>query len=138
MVPATHWPLALQHPVGHVLALHVPHVRLAMLHSRPPPQSAFELHPQTPPERHAWPVMLEVQSAHAPPGAPHADAVIPLAHVPEPQQPPMHEPLPAPPQAAVHAPPEQVGVSPPHDEHAAPLAPHVALFCDPVATQVLP
>jgi hypothetical protein len=47
--PATHWPLALQHPPAHVPAPHGSQTCVVVLQSRPLLQSLFALQPQTPP-----------------------------------------------------------------------------------------
>jgi hypothetical protein len=123
-----HMPLLSQQPLGQVVALHEPQVWLAALHSWPAGQSAPLLQPQTP-LRQTWPTALVEQSRQAPPVVPQALLPLPAAQLPLPQQPPVHEPLPAPPQVAVQAPLAQVGVRSLHTPQEAPAVPHDELVC---------
>jgi hypothetical protein len=74
-VPATHTLLLLQQPplqglVGPQAPLHVP-----LLHASSAGQSAAELQPQTPLDRHTWPRPLVVQFAQATPPVPQVVVV---------------------------------------------------------------
>jgi hypothetical protein len=110
-----------------VALLQSPQVWLARLQSLPPPQSLFELQPQTPPARHMWPTALVLQSTQAPPEVPQALLALPGAQpVPE-QQPPEQLPLPGPPQAPVQTPAAQVGVRSLQPPQAAPAVPQEEL-----------
>jgi hypothetical protein len=92
-VPGWHMPLTQQAPWQGMLGLHaVTHARLPTSHAEPAGQSATAMQPQLPPvapEMHFAPMLLVVQSTHAPPTAPQADCARPETHVACAQQPPL-------------------------------------------------
>jgi hypothetical protein len=110
-VPGWQTPLAQQAPLQGWLALQVV-VQVALMpsHANPAGQSLAEIQPHAPPAipgRQVVPMLLPVQSTHAPPVAPHANRPKPAAQLPAAQQPPLQADKTSPPsvgpQEVVHA-----------------------------------